>query len=401
MGALAAVMTGPGAGAIATIQLFGTSARATLPKVFQPTGPAPLALATGRVFLGHIVDGDDVIDQVTLGCEAPDTYAIHCHGNPLLVERIMEVLQQHGVSLIAAEELLGKMLASRQPCDAIAVEAKLALATVKTVEAAKMLAYQIEAGLSAMAGSWRQLADSGQFERVINEAGEVLRRSEPVRLLLSGCTIALIGPANSGKSTLLNALAGREKALVTDIKGTTRDWVSAEIHLPPLAATVIDTAGLDADLAAAPESDVDRMAQAASKQILDRADVILLVLDGSRPACRLDSQLVEALNDKKVVTVLNKSDLPQRFDPAGLADHLHPPVRISAKRETGIEDLIQAIHEACNVTRFDPHTPVAFTPRQTVLLEKLVHASSTKRAAAYTAQLMDPRPFDVVIRTAK
>jgi tRNA modification GTPase len=385
MGVFAAVMTGPGAGAIATIQLCGESARTILQKIFRPRGRASFEPTSGRVFLGSIVDADSVIDQVTIGCEARTNYAIHCHGNPLLVERIMELLQRCGARLIPGEKLLGEILASAEPDNAIAVDAKLALATARTVDAAKMLAHQIEAGLSATARRWRQSAESGDLEQIRAEAGEILRHSEAARLILTGCIVALIGPANTGKSTLLNTLAGRDKALVTDTKGTTRDWVSAEIHIPPLAATVIDTAGLDADLAAAPEHDVDRMAQAASREVLARADLVLLVLDSSRPACQLDSQLVEALNDKKVVTVFNKSDLPQRFDPTGLADHLHPPVHISAKRETGIEELTQAIRQACNVTRFDPHTPVAFTPRQRALLERL----TTAPAAAKAARIID------------
>jgi tRNA modification GTPase len=389
MDALAAVMTGPGVGAIATIQLCGKSARIILQKIFQPADQASFEPKTGRLFLGQIVDAESVVDQVTVGCEAPDAYAVHCHGNPLIVERTMGLLQRRGVRLISADELLARMLASRQPGDVIAVEAKLALATAKTVDAAKMLAHQIEAGLSATVRSWRQLAESGQSDRIIAEANEVLRCSERARFVLSGCTIALVGPANSGKSTLLNTLAGRDKALVTDIKGTTRDWVSAELHLPPLAVTVIDTAGLDADVAAAPEHEVDRMAQAASKQILDGADVVLLVLDSSRPAGQLDPLLVEALREKKVVTVLNKSDLPQRFDPVSLPQPFRPALRISAKHETGIKDLIQAIHRVCNVADFNPHTPVAFTSRQMRLLENIRCGLSRTEAVLHTTELLE------------
>jgi len=388
MRAFAAVMTGPGAGAIATIQLFGASVRVTLRNVFRPTAQTPPEFTTGRVLLGHLVDGDRVIDQVTIGCEAPDTFAIHCHGNPLIVERIMELLQRRGVALVPAGQLLARMLTEQRSHNTIAVEAKLALTTVKTIEGAGILAHQIEAGLSETAGHWRRCAESGDVERIVTEAAQILRDSDTARLIISGCTIVLTGPPNTGKSTLLNALAGREKALVTDIKGTTRDWVSAEIHIPPLAATVIDTAGLDADLAAAPDRDIDRAAQARAVDILERADVALLVLDASQPFSRFDPHFTERLAGKRTVVVLNKSDLPRRFDPACLPQQFRPPIRISAKHETGIEDLIQAIHQACDVTGFDDHSPVAFTPRQHALIERLAAMSCRDRAIVPITELL-------------
>jgi len=389
MGASAAVMTGPGAGAIATIGLLGASARAILQGVFQPAGRTPLEFTTGRILLGHIVDGDNVIDQVTIGCEAPDAFAIHCHGNPLIVERIMELLQRQGVALAPAEQLLACMLAEQRSDNTIAVEAKVALATVKTVEGARILAHQIEAGLCETAGHWRRLAESGDVKRIATQAKQILRDSDTARLILSGCTIVLTGPPNTGKSTLLNALAGREKALVTDVEGTTRDWVSAEIHIPPLAATVIDTAGLDAELAAASGRDIDGVAQARAVELLERADVVLLVLDAGQPADSFDPHIVEHLAGKRTVVVLNKSDLPPHLDPAFLPQPFRPPIRISAKHETGIEDLIQAIHHACNVTTFDPRTPIAFTPRQTQLLEQAILASSKEEMASCIARLLD------------
>jgi len=385
MRALAAVMTGPGAGAIATVQLFGASARATLQSVFQPAGQTPPELTAGRVLLGHIVDGDRVIDQVTIGCEAPDTFAIHCHGNPLIVERIMELLQRRGVALVPAEQLLARMLAGQRSPNTVAVEAKVALTTVKTIEGARILAHQIESGLSETARRWRRCAEAGDVERIVTEAGRILRDSDTARLIISGCTIVLAGPPNTGKSTLLNTLAGREKALVTDIEGTTRDWVSAEIHIPPLAATVIDTAGLDA----APRSDIDKAAQARAVEILERADVVLLVLDASRSACPFDPHLVERLAGKRTVVVLNKSDLPPRLDPARLSGPPWLRVPLSAKRETGIEDLIQTIHQTCSVTNFDHRTPVAFTQRQTQLLEKLRQTLSNAEAAAVISELLN------------
>lgn len=387
MDAFAALMTGPGAGAIATVGLCGESAESILRKVFKPAGPQSPAFETGRILLGHIVDGAETIDQVTIGCEAPRQFAIHCHGNPMIVQAIMGLLRDQDVQLLTADQLRTRILSAEHPQSPIAVEAKLALATVKTLEGAKIITSQLDAGLSRLATQWQQQIESMSLADLAVQARQVLEDSRAARLIVSGCCLVLIGPPNTGKSTLLNALAGREKAIVTDIKGTTRDWVSAEIHIPPLAATVIDTAGLG--LEAATDSEIDEAAQAASLDMLHRADLVLLVLDNTQSAAQLTDVLLTQLADKMVLVVLNKTDLPARLDPANLPAHLRSPMPISATQATGLEDLIQAIHHRLGVTDFPPQTPVAFTDRQTECLRKLATATSKTDAASAITQLLE------------
>ncbi len=215
----------------------------------------------------------------------------------------------------------------------------------------------------------------------------MLRDSEIARLIAFGCTIALIGPPNSGKSTLLNALAGCEKAIVTDIEGTTRDWVSTEILIPPLAAHVIDTAGLDAALAATGD-EIDEAAQTRSVEVLRHADLVLLVLDLSQQMAQIDERLLDVLRDRHILAVLNKADLPPRLDltllPAGPGE----PIRISAKHGTGLDDLILSIHRILGVTDFAPQTPIAFTSRQRAVLERLVAAHDPAAAFAILSNLL-------------
>jgi tRNA modification GTPase len=386
MAVCAAVMTGPGMGAIATIQLFGEAAGDALRQVFRIRSGRSFEPAAGQVLLGGIVDEDEIVDEVTVGCEGPCTFAIHCHGNPLIVARIMELLRRHGAQAVPAEQLLAGVWASRKAHDAIGVEAKLALAAVKTIEGAAIIVNQVKAGLSETIRRWQDQLDSMPLERIAAEAQGILKHSEPARLILSGCTIALVGPPNTGKSTLLNTLAGREKAIVSDIRGTTRDWVSAEIHLPPLAVTLIDTAGLDSVVCAS--DSIDQAAQEKTATMVARADLVLLVLDLSEPAEQLSESIVQPLVGRRVVTVFNKADLPSRLDIARVPDALGPTVRISAKQGRGIDDLIRSIHRVCGVMDFDPRRPVAFTARQTCSLGLLQRATSKFKIRAILSDLV-------------
>jgi len=387
MAPIAAVMTGPNAGAIATIQLFGDSAATVLRDIFRRTDDKPLAFTPGRVFLGEIIEGLQMIDQVTVGCEDHDVFAIHCHGNPMIVERVMGLLGRHGVQAMRPEQLLARMLMKSETENTIAVEARLALTTVKTIEGATLITHQVTRGLTEKARQWQAGLDSTSLEQIAMEARQILKDSDTARLIISGCTIALIGPPNTGKSTLLNVLAGREKAIVTDIRGTTRDWVSAEIRIPPLAVTLIDTAGLDPLLTAA--GDIDQTAQHKSIEALNRADLILLVLDASQPADQFSTAVAAPLLGRRSVTVLNKADLVLQLDPGLLPEYLGHVVRISAKQETGLEDLIRAIHEICGVACFRPNACVAFTDRQERLLQRLCHTTCRTQVRSIVTQLLE------------
>ncbi len=386
MAVCAAVMTGPGMGAIATVQLFGDAAPDVLRKVFQIRGGRPFEPVTGQVLLGGIADEGEIIDEVTVGCESPRSFAIHCHGNPLIVARIMELLRRHGTQAVPAEQLLAGIWAREKTHDAISIEAKLALATVKTIEGAAIIAHQVKAGLSEQIRRWQDQLDSMPLEKIAAEARDILKHSEPARLILFGCTLALVGPPNTGKSTLLNTLAGREKAIVSDIRGTTRDWVSAEIHLPPLAATIIDTAGLDSLMSAS--GSIDQAAQQKTAAIIARADLVLLVLDLSQPADQLSESVVTPVVGRKVITVLNKADLPSRLDVASVPQSLGPTVRISAQQGSGIDELIRTIRHTCGAVDFGPRTVAAFTGRQIHLLEALQHSTSKDETRSILSELL-------------
>ncbi len=386
MSIFAAVITGKGTGAISTIQVFGDSAEDAIGKIFEPAGKVPAKFETGRILLGTIHDGGKTIDQVTIGCEQPRTIAINCHGNPLIVEIIMQLLKRHGVEILNPEQLQIKILSEQKNSRTIAIEAKLAQPKAKTLEGTKIIANQINNGLSKTVRQWLDNMEEISIDEISNQASRILRDSQTAKLIIYGCTAVLAGPPNSGKSSLLNCLSGRQKAIVTDIKGTTRDWVASQCRIDSLSLELIDTAGLDEQLTAN-ENTVEKTARKKTTEIIQKADLVLLVFDNSRSADQLDDFPVGKFADKSVVTVLNKSDLPAGFDTNKLPKFLSNIVLTSAKEDTGIENLTDKIRRACGVVDFDLRTAVCFTNRQENLLKQLITAKSSQAASVITELL--------------
>jgi len=380
-------MTGKGTGAISTIQLFGESADTVLKKIFRPAG-VEKAFQTGTIHLGTIINTDEVIDEVVIGCEEAGNFAINCHGNPLIVEKIMKLLVRYGVTPLTSEELLCKILTSENPADTIAVEAKLTQAKAKTLEGTKIIMNQISAGLTNTAKNWLENINTVSLDEIGTAAGTILSKSQTAKLIIFGCTIVIAGPTNTGKSTLLNGLAGKPKAIVADIKGTTRDWISAECRLDPLLVTLIDTAGLCNEH----QDVVGKISQEKTVQILEKADLVLLVLDNSAAENHIDHRLLKKIAGEKIVTVLNKSDLPAKFDAARLPEPLaDTAIQISAKFGTGIENLLRKIKETLGVVNFNSKQPVCFTARQEKLLKQLQKIKSKKQAISFITELLNGR----------
>jgi len=388
MGAVAAVMTGKGVGAISTIQVFGESAEAVVEKLFRPAGGKQAAFGPGKILLGDIVEGGERIDQVTIGCEGRGSVAIHCHGNPLIVEMIVEALSRQGAEPVEAEELLARIYSAEEPNNTIAVEAKLVQGQARTVEGTRLVLNQIEGGLTKTVERWEQQPGAVPLELIKAEAAKVLGDSEKAKLLIFGALVVITGPANSGKSTLFNCLCGRSRAMVSDIKGTTRDWVNARCRIGALSAELVDTAGLDEQLAAAGGGEVERASQERAIDVLRKADLLLLVLDSGIAEFQLDERLVELMREKKVLTVLSKCDLVGRMDTGCLPGFLTDKVVVSAKVGNGIDSLVRSIEQICGLFEIEAGAAVCFTERQEDLLRQVRDAKSENQAGLIIRELL-------------
>ncbi len=351
------VLTGGGPSAIASVALCGRDAERIVRNLFRRSLPA-----CGRLAFGALQDGDTVIDSIVLGRERADCFVVHCHGNPLLVEHIVRVCQRYGAQLQSADECLFGQLqgACRTRIEA---EARLAMTRAATREGVELIAGQIEGGLSAWARDWIE-SKSFEINQLHKECATVLRRSKTARLLIEGVRIGLLGPPNSGKSTLLNQLAAENAAIVSDSAGTTRDWVSTTCRIGPLRAEVIDTAGLDTTLAV--DNVLDRAAQQAAVEAAKTCDLVLHIRDCTQRHPLVVPMTVSAAG----LTVYTKSDLlpnQKAFSP----DTSEPWVLVSALTGRGVEALCRAILAVLKIDSLEPHLPICFTDRQRTCLQTL------------------------------
>jgi tRNA modification GTPase len=394
-------MTGAGSGAIATIQIFGTKAKPVLEKIFRPQGDKKTSFKSGDIILGTINDVERIIDQVTIGCEGKDLFAVNCHGNPLITADITRLLQSHKVIVITSQQLLQKIYCA-QVLRTIQIEARIAQASAKTIAGTKIILYQTDKGLNKKAQGWLKTLRQANYKfikRIQKQAGKILEDSKTAKILIDGAKIAITGPPNSGKSTLLNYLAGNVKSIVTDIAGTTLDYVTCQCRMGSLFAELTDTAGLERRGAEdggqraknREQRAVERIAQKRSMEIIGDADLVLLVLDRSRQTGQLDEKLIKKTAHKRTVTILNKADLPSKLNIFKLPKELRNCVTTSAKTGEGIENLVSRIQQKLGVSDFNLRTAVCVTSRQEKLLKNLIEAQSRQQAVRIITELLNGR----------
>ena len=181
-------------------------------------------------------------------------------------------------------------------------------------------------------------------EGLLKELDQLIRSSDDGKILKEGIQTVIVGKPNAGKSSLLNALSGRERAIVTDIEGTTRDVLEEQIHLQGLSLNIIDTAGIRET-----EDIIEKMGVEKAKEYAKNADLIIYVVDASRPLDENDAKILNLVLDKKTIILLNKTDLTTVVSREMLETHLQgkqiPMIEISAKEELGIQELEETLEK--------------------------------------------------------
>ena len=372
---IAAISTPPGSGGIGIIRISGRQALPALQRVFRPSDPG-CGFSSHRLYYGHIVQPgqDRILDEVlAVFMRGPRTYTredvveIHCHGSYLLLSRILEVLLAEGVRLADPGEFTKRAFLNGR-IDLTRAEAVIDILSAKTRRGIDQAQAQLAGALFQRIEGIRQgllqmkafievaidfpdedveIVDHGHLGQILQEQVNVPLRqliasAEQGRIVREGISVVIAGVPNVGKSSLLNALLQEERALVTAIPGTTRDSIEEYLDIDGMPVRIVDTAGIREHAEEVEELGIQR-----AKQLLQQADLVLFLLDGSRDPGEADLRLYRMVAAKPLLVVINKSDLcgdmERDFAGCGVAG---TTVRISARLQTGIDELKKAIFAA-------------------------------------------------------
>lgn len=384
---IAAISTAQGVGAISIIRVSGPSAIPIVNKVFD--GKDLEKVSTHTIHYGKIMDQTEVIDEVLVSVmRAPKTFTrediveINCHGGIASTNKVLELILRNGARLAEAGEFTKRAFLNGR-IDLTEAESIMDLISSKTEASRKVAIKGLTGHINHLIRSLRQeilelLAsievniDYPEYEDVeeltadkllpmstslIEKMNKIIEDSKNIKLLKDGIQTAIIGKPNVGKSSLLNAMLKEEKAIVTNIAGTTRDVVEGSVTVDGILLNMIDTAGIR-------ETDniVESLGVEKSKEMIKKADLVLLVIDGSKELDQEDKKLLELTEDTNRIVIINKVDLGKKVDLEG--------IEISAK-EQDILALTKEIKKKFNLGLISNQEEYYLTnARQTQLLEK-------------------------------
>lgn len=369
---IAAAATAMSSSGIGIIRISGDEAYSVIEKIFRPHNPAKKMIEqpSYTVHYGTIADGEEVLDEVLVilmkaphSYTAEDTVEIDCHGGRLVMQRILELVLRNGARPAQPGEftkrafLNGRIDLSQAEAvmDLIQSRNKLALrssvsqlqgSVKQEIEKLRSAILYETAYLEAALDDPEHISLDGYAEKLLKKVQDICSETEHLvdssengRLLKEGIKTVILGKPNAGKSSLLNVLLGEERAIVTDIEGTTRDVLEEQLQLGDLSLSLLDTAGIRSTEDVVEQIGVER----ARKQAED-ADLILYVADSSRPLDESDEEILQLLKGKNALVLLNKSDLnPVLTFEMMQSKTEHKILMISAKEEQGIHELEEEI----------------------------------------------------------
>lgn len=371
---IAAIATIQTPSAIGIVRLTGPDTRRILDGVFAPANGRPMSAQTPRkLVFGRALDrSGGVIDEaLAVLFPGPNSYTgedcaeIHCHGSPVVLDEALAAAFARGARQARGGEFTQRAFLSGR-MDLIQAESVADLIDAESAGAARNAVGQLQGRMSrSVGGIYDALMDvvsrfyaivdypdeeieplqQAQIEQTLAESAErldaLLATFSRGRLLKSGVPAVILGKPNAGKSSLLNALLGYDRAIVTDIAGTTRDTVEEKVLVGSVLLCLCDTAGIR-DAA----DTVERLGVERAQQAAQRAELALLVLDGSAPLTREDEKAIAAARRaRRMLVLVNKADLPQVLDTAALRVRFGEVIPLSARSGAGVDALCRAVEE--------------------------------------------------------
>ena len=371
---IAAIATAPGEGGIGIIRLSGVSASEIADKIFHTGTIKTFKEAVPRMmYFGHVTDGGKRIDEgLAVYMKAPHSYTgedvveIQIHGSAeALRETLSLALRSGAVPAMRGEFTKRAFLNGRLDLaqaeavmDIISAKGEAALTQAEShlsgalsgfvhevMEELKDLITKLEVTIDYPEEDLEDLTmeETGDaLEKIDKSLSALLKRSEEGRVIREGLRTAIIGRPNAGKSSLLNALLQEERAIVTDVPGTTRDTIEEAVHISGVSLLLMDTAGLRET-----DNKVEQIGIERARASMEKADLILAVIDGSSPLDEEDKTILHSLDGKKAIVILNKYDLTPKVkaeDIWEIAGHV-PVVFLSARYGSGMDELREELRK--------------------------------------------------------
>lgn len=389
---IAAIATAPGAGGIAVVRLSGPESYAVAARVFRPANPdRTVAGAKGYTALfGTFLEGEDAFDEgVALFFRAPHSYTgedvveLSCHGGSAVARRLVESCIEAGavpaapgeytrraflngkLSLTQAEAVMDLVSADGRQGAALA-NASLGGALARKIAAEKEALTSLQAHLAAWVDFPEEDVpelDETHLQAVLgsvkDELDVLIRNYDAGAVLREGVDCAIVGRPNAGKSTLLNLLAGFDRAIVTPVAGTTRDVVEQAVRLGDIRLNLFDTAGLRDT-----EDVIEAEGIRRSWKKLDEAGLVLAVFDGSEPLTREDLALARKCAGRPAIALINKEDKPTRFDAEVIAPDFAMVLPVCCQEEGARKLIASAVARLLGTNQIDPHAASLSGQRQ-------------------------------------